>query len=115
MIEITISLMMLMALLLSSVTAFTSSITAEAQAKRITKGVFYLETLTENISALTVAEILALNGNRIYDVTDATDSNYGADVTVFQTGVDQVQFRLQLIDLRNGRELGRVSTKRSDW
>jgi hypothetical protein len=114
-VEITISLMLLMALLMSSVSAFTASIKAGAQAARITRGVFYLETVTENISALSLTEMLALNGNRIFDNPLANDSNYSADISVFQVGVDQVQLRIQLIDLRTGYELGRINTLRSEW
>ena len=115
MIEITISLLILTVILLSSASAFSSSIRAAAQAERTTEAALFIETVTEDISALSYVEVLALNGNAIFDVTNEDDSNFLVALDVFPVEVGLIQLRMRLIDLRNDREMGRSTTLRSDW
>ena len=114
-IEITISILVLTIILLSSAAAFSNSIAAGEQAQRTTQAAIFIETVTEDLSALSYADILALNGNRIFDANDANDSRFGVDVSAFQVAVDLIQVQLILVDLRTGNEMGRLTTLRSDW
>lgn len=114
MIEVSISMMIVATFLLASAGAFSSSLKTTEQARRTTSAAVFLETTMEDVSAQAYPNLLALNGNQIFDVTDATDSNYRVDLIVFLAELNLLQVRAVVIDLERGREVGRLSAQRSN-
>ncbi len=114
MIEVSVSMMIVVTLLLASAGAFTSSLKTTGQARRTTDAGVFLETTLEDISAQPFPNLLALNGNQIFDVTNANDSNFRVDLTVFQVELNLLQVRAVITDLRTRRVVGRLSTQRSN-
>lgn len=112
-IEVSISMVIVATFLLASAGAFTSSISSTEQSRRTTAAAVFLETTMEDVSAQAYPNLLALNGNQIFDVTNANDSNYRVDLTVFVAELNLTQVRAVVSDLRTGREVGRLSSQRS--
>jgi len=113
-IEVTISMMIVATFLLASAGAFTSSIESTEQSKRTASAAVFLETTMEDISAQPYPNLLALNGNQIFDVTAANDSNYRVDLTVFLVELDLIQIRASVFDLESGRTVGTLASQRSN-
>ncbi len=102
------------AALLASAGAFASSVKSVESSKRITEAAVFAETILEDISAQGYDVLLALDGNEFFDKTDENDSNYLAEVAVFQSTVSLRQVRLVVSDLRTGEVLGRITLQRSN-
>ena len=113
-VEVTVALVLVTIVLLASATVFSSSLAATGQASRLATGSDFLETTMEEVGAQLYPNLLSLDGNRVFDNTDASDSNFAVDLTVFQVDVDLLQIRAVLSDLRTGREVTRLTTQRSD-
>lgn len=113
-IEVSISMMIVATFMLASAGAFTSSIKSTEFSRRTTSAAVFLETTMEDVSAQAYPNLLTLNGNQIFDVTDANDSNYRVDLTVFTVELNLIQVRAVVTDLQRGREVGRLSAQRSD-
>ena len=111
--EVTIALAITATLLLASAASFLSSIAAVNSAGRTSRGAVFAQTVMEDLAAQPYENLLAFNGNRIYDQATAGASRYAVDLTVFTTTVNLIQVRAALTDLRTGRELVRVSTLRT--
>ena len=112
--EITFSILIIGMLLLASAGAFTTAIGTTEQAKRTTGAAIFLETTMEGVSAQPFPNLLTLNGNQIFDGTSPADSNYRVDLTVFLAELNLLQVGAVITDLRTGRQIGRLSTQRSD-
>ena len=113
-VELTISMMIVVTFLMATAGAFSTSMKTTEQARRTTSAAVFLETTMEDLSAQPYENLLALNGNQIFDVTDATDSNYRIDLTVFLAEVNLLQVRAVVTDLRRGREIGRLTSLRAN-
>lgn len=111
-IEVTLSLAIVAILMLAAVSAFTSNLRAVGSAQTTTRASIFLEGTLENLSALGVDELLALNGNRFYDAVDAEHSSYAIDLEVFTAAINLVQLQAVLVDLRTERALGQITTQR---
>ncbi|MDF1837638.1 MAG: hypothetical protein P1V35_07215 [Planctomycetota bacterium] len=114
MVEVMIAAGIATVLLMATAATFFGNMKAVGTAKTITSGSIFLESVQENISAQPYANLLALNGNSIFDNGVQDGSAYRVDVTTFQAGVGLIQIRVALMDLQNNRELGRLVTVRSD-
>ena len=112
-IEVSISLVILSGVLLASTSAFSTSLSASARAERMTAGGIFLDTVLENVSAQVYDNLLSFDGTRVFQNTNANDSNFAVDLTVFAVEVDLLQVTSELIDLRTGRRVVRISTLRS--
>jgi prepilin-type N-terminal cleavage/methylation domain-containing protein len=112
-IEVSLSMAVVAILMLAAVSAFTSNLRAVGSAQTTTRASIFLEATLENLSALGVDELLALNGNRFYDGADAEHSSYAIDVASFTAAVNLVQLQAVLVDLRTERPMGQVTTLRA--
>ena len=101
-------MLMIAVVVLGAARAFSSSLSAVGHAQRTTDAAIFLETTMEDISAQPYANLLTLNGNLVYDRTDAADSDYSVALDVFLAEVDLLQVRAVLTDLRTNAEMGRV-------
>jgi type II secretory pathway pseudopilin PulG len=113
-IEITISIAVMATIFLVTASAFTSTLRATEQARRTTSASIFLEATLESVSAQPYQNLLSLNGNQVFDVNDAGDSNYRTDISAFLADVNLIQVTTVLTDLRSGRVLGRVNTLRAN-
>lgn len=111
--EVTIALSVISTVLLASAQALSSTISAVKTAQRTSCATVFLSTVMEDISAQSYDDLLAFNGNRIFDQQAAANSNYAVDLRVFVTSIDLRQIEAVLIDLRTNREIARVTTLRS--
>lgn len=113
MLEITIAMTVVTTVLLASAGAFGSSLSGVKNARRTSRASLFLQTVMEDLSAQSYDNLLAFNGNRIYDVTNAANSNFAVDLSVFVTAVDLERIDASVVDLRTSREIGRVTTMRA--
>ncbi len=114
MVEVMIAAGIATVLLMATAATFLGNMKAVGTAKSITSGSIFLESVQENISAQPYANLLALNGNSVFNNGVPDSSSYRADITTFQSGIGLIQIRVALIDTQNNRELGRLVTVRSD-
>ncbi len=112
-IELTVSMAIVTALMLASAAAFSSNIFATSLAKRLEGAALFLETTMENVSAQPYEDLLSLDGLRVLDAADLEASNYSIDMRVFQREVDLLQVQLELIDSTSGLRTARLTTLRS--
>lgn len=112
--EVAITTAILGAVLLATATAFGSTMNATDQARRTTEAAIFLEATVENISAQPYDNLLSLDGNTVFDGTNAADSNFSVSITATQAEVDLIQVTASLNDLALGRQIGRLNTLRSD-
>jgi len=113
-IEVTIALAVVATIVMASAGSFTQSISAVKSARRTSEAGVFLRTVMEDLSAQPYANLLSFNGNRIYDGASSSSSNYSADVTTFLTSVDLIQVQAVATDLQSGKEVGRVTTLRTN-
>jgi len=100
-------------LTLGAAAAFSETVGGARAARRLTSGVLFLETVSENVGAQAPANLLALHGNQTLDGPDAAHSAYRVDISVFEVEPELVQVELALVDLSSGNRLGAVATQRS--
>jgi len=112
-IEVTIGMVIVATILMASAGAFTRSLNATDQARRTTRAAIFLETAMEDISAQDYRNLLVLNGNQIFDRTDASDSDYSIALTVFLVEIDLLQIQAVVTDVRTNDVMGRLSMLRS--
>jgi hypothetical protein len=110
--EITITLTIVTTVLMAAAGALLSSLSAVSSAARTSRATVFLETVMEDLSAQPYDNLLAFNGNTIFDQATAADSNYSCNLTVFTAAVDLLQIDVVLRDMRGNREIGRVTTLR---
>ncbi|MDZ4775116.1 MAG: hypothetical protein SGI72_18515 [Planctomycetota bacterium] len=114
MLEVTIAMSVMMTILLASAGAFGSSVSAVNSARRMSRASLFIETVMEDMSAQDYADLLAFNGNRVYDKGTAAASDFEVDLAVTQSAVGLRRVDAVLVDRRNNRELGHVATLRAD-
>lgn len=114
MLEVTIAMSVMMTILLASAGAFGSSVNTVNSARRLSRASLFLETVMEDMSAQDYANLLAFNGNRVYDKVTAAASDFEVDLAVTQTAVGLRRVDAILLDRRTNRELGHVATLRAD-
>lgn len=112
--EVTIAMSAVITILLASAGAFGSSINAVNSARRTSRASVFLETVMEDISAQSYANLLAFNGNHVYDHATAGASEFQVELTVTQATVGMRRVDAVVTDLRNNREMGHVATLRSE-
>lgn len=112
-IEVVVSMSVIATLLMALAAAFGSSLKATDRAKRITDAGVFLETTLEDISAQPFDVLPSLNGNTVFDQTNANDSRYSIALSVFMVELNLLQIDVVVTDLRSNREVGRLSTLRS--
>lgn len=111
--EVTIALTIVSTVLVASAGAFMSSVSSVRTAQRRSIATVFLQTVMEDLAAQPYDNLLAFNGNTIYDQPTVPKSNYAVNVTVFVAAVDIQQVQCVMTDLRTNREIGRVTTMRS--
>lgn len=112
-IEVAVSSVIVAFLAMAASMAFSSNLRAVDNAKNITSSSVFVETLMEDISAQGYDNLLALDGDRFFDMTDANDSNFVVDLVVFETTLDLIQLEAVLTDLNTNRVLGQITTLRA--
>ncbi len=110
--EITITLTIVSTVLMAAAGALLSSLSAVSSAARTSRATVFLETVMEDLAAQPFDNLLAFNGDTIFDQVTAANSNYSCNLTVFTAAVDLCQVDVVLRDMRGNRELGRVTTLR---
>jgi len=110
--EVVVSSVVLAVALMTATAAFSSNLIAAEEAKRLTAGGIFLETVTEDVLAQDFDNLLALNGNTIFDGGNLAGSEYSVDLIVFLAGIDLIQIQAVLNDLQSGHEIGRIGTLR---
>ncbi|MFT4647518.1 MAG: hypothetical protein ACI9X4_000731 [Glaciecola sp.] len=114
MVEVMIAAGVASVLLMATAATFFGNMKSVGTAKSLTSGSIFLESVQENISAQPYQNLLALDGNAIFDDGVLDGSDFRADITTFQTGIGLIQIRVALVELSSNRELGRLVTLRSD-
>jgi Tfp pilus assembly protein PilV len=112
--EVTIAFTIVSTVLLASAGAFTSTINATRSAQSRSRGTVFLDTVMEDMSAQSYSGLLAFNGNKVYDGPTVARSNYSVDITSFLGAVDLIQVQGVLKELRTNREIGRVTSLRTN-
>lgn len=110
--EITITLTIVTTVLMAAAGALLSSLSAVSSAQRTSRATVFLETVMEDLSAQPYENLLAFNGNTIFDGGTAAASNFDANVSVFTVAVNLRQIDVVLTDRRTNRDIGRVTTLR---
>ena len=90
-----------------------ASLKAVNSARRVTGGSQYLASVMQNLAAQPYANLLAMNGNQLFDQATLADSNFTVDIVAFETEIDLLQLEATLNDRRTGRELGTITTLRT--
>ncbi|MDA1263958.1 MAG: hypothetical protein O2816_02630 [Planctomycetota bacterium] len=111
-IEVTISLVVATVMLLGTAAAFSENIQTVDQAERLADGALFLETTLESLSAVPYSDLLALDGNQVFDGETFARSNFTVNVTVFAAEVGLLQISAALIDRRTNRQIGRAHALR---
>lgn len=114
MLEVTIAMSVIMTILLASAGAFGSSIGAVNSARRTSRASLFLETVMEDVSAQSYANLFAFDGNQVYDHATAAVSEFQVGLTVTQAAIGLRRIDAVVTDLRNNREMGRVATLRAE-
>jgi Tfp pilus assembly protein PilV len=112
-IEVTISVVIATVLMLATAAAFSENLQAVEHAERVGDATLFLETILEDVSAVNYGNLLALDGNQLFDGSTLSASNFTVDLTVFQVEVGLLQVNAALTDLRRGRVLTRTSSLRA--
>jgi prepilin-type N-terminal cleavage/methylation domain-containing protein len=113
-IEVMIAMMVASTVLISSAYAFTASMRAVQQARKMTQAAAFLETVMENVGSQPYANLAALNGNQLFDGANAGASQYSVTLAVFANQVNLMQVRATLVDLSTNREIARLTTLRAN-
>ena len=113
-VELSVALLVVSTVLLASASAFSSSLMATDRAQRLTEAALFLETTFEDTQAVAYDDLLALNGNQIFDAADPAEADYVVDLSVFQVEVGLLQVRAELTDRTSGLQVAQLTTQRSD-
>lgn len=111
--EVVLAMTIVTTVLMAAAGALLSSLSTMTSAQRMSRATVFLETVMEDLSAQPYANLLAFNGNQINDQATLAQSNYRATIAVFNAAVNLRQVNVVLTDLRNNREIGRVTTLRA--
>jgi hypothetical protein len=111
--EVSIAMTIVASVLVATVGAFGTSLSAVDDAERRNRAAIFLQTVMEDLSAQTFDGLPAFNGSQVFDESTLVASNFTVDLSVFTPSVDLLQVDAVLTDRRTGREAGRVTTLRS--
>jgi len=111
--EVMIALAITSTVLMATASAFSSSLSAANGALERTHGAVFLETVMEDVAAQPFDNLLALNGNHLYDQPSKQHSRYAVELRVFAAAVGLLQIEADLTDLAHDNVLCRVVTLRS--
>lgn len=112
-VEVSVSVVIVVALVLASAATFGENIQAVDQAARTSDAALFLETTMQNVAAVDHADLLALDGNQLFDGETLARSNFTIDLEVTTVAVGLLQVTASLRDLRRGTELTRASVLRA--
>ena len=101
-------------LILAAAGSFNAALKATSRARDTEAAAMFLETTIENVLAQPYANLPTLNGNQIFDGTNAADSRFQIDIAVFEVEVNLLQVRAIVMDLESDRVIGRLSTQKSN-
>lgn len=111
--EMSIAMAILAVVLAGVAMGMGASLKAVNSARRVTGGSQYLASVMQNLAAQPYANLLAMNGNQLFDQATLADSNFTVDIVAFETEIDLLQLEATLNDRRTGRELGTITTLRT--
>jgi len=112
-VEVTIALAIVATVLAGASGALLSNFASVRTADGLSSGAVFLESVLENLAAQSYDDLLAFDGDRLFDGESAARSRYTIDLSVFESEVDLLQIGAVLRERESGRELGRVTTLRS--
>jgi prepilin-type N-terminal cleavage/methylation domain-containing protein len=111
--EVSIALAVIVTIMLGSAAGFGGSLKGVETAKRTSQAAVFLETVMEDLAAQPYDNLLAFNGNQIFDGGAAVSSQFAVTLTVVPVAIDLVQVHVVLTDLRTNRTIGKLATQRS--
>ena len=100
-------------LLLATALALGENVDATQTSKDLMSGAVFLESVGEDLASLNGAELLAMNGQSVFDSADPARAGFQCVITVFQSTVSLLQVELRLVDLEAGRDVATVHTLRA--
>lgn len=112
-VELVIAAGIIAILLLASAAAMGESVESTETAKQLVRGAVFLESVQEDLSTLTPAELLAMNGQTVFSTDDWNDARYRIEISVFYAAVSLLQVQLALVEQSSGRTLATVHTMRA--
>ncbi len=113
MIELMISAGIIAILLLASAGAMGESLDSTKQSRNLTQGALFLESVEEDLTAVSASDLLSMNGQRIFSTEPQDDALYRIEITTFTASIDIVQIRLSLVDHGTGRRVAAVDSLRA--
>jgi hypothetical protein len=114
MVEIVIASGIISVLLLASAAAMGENVESTTMSRELVRGAVFLESVEEDLEALSSAEMLAMNGQRVFSrANNWADARYRVEITVFYATVNLLQVELRLVDQVSGRAVAAVHTMRA--
>lgn len=113
-VELVIASGIIAVLLLASAAAMGESVESTNMSRSLTRGAIFLESVQEDLAAMSASDLLAMNGQSVHSTDDWDDAPYRVDIVVFTAAVDLLQIELRLIDQYSGRSLASVHAMRAD-
>ncbi len=113
-VEVMIASGVVAVLLMATAAAFSSNIKAVGMARSLTGGGIFLETVHEDLMAQSFNNLLALNGNQVFDGDSPAASQFRVDLDVFLVSPGLIQVRAGMVDLQSGNELARIVFMRAE-
>ena len=100
-------------LLLASAAAMGESVESSNTSRKLVHGAVFLESVQEDLSSLSPAELLAMNGQQVYSNDDWDDAGFRVEITVFYAAVELLQVEMELVDQNVNRTVATVHTMRA--
>lgn len=112
-VEVSVSVVIATVMMLATAATFSENLQALENAERVSEAGLFLETVLEDVSAVAYDDLLALDGDQVFDGETLGAPNFTVDLTVFQAQLDLMQVVAVLSDRRSGREVARTSVLRA--
>jgi type II secretory pathway pseudopilin PulG len=112
-IEVAVASSLVATVLLAAAAGFGTSLKSVARARSLGHAAAFATTVMEDLTAQDYDALLAMNGNQIFEHTNAANSKYAINLTVFQAQLDLLQVRATIVDLDTNDVVGTVTTQRS--
>lgn len=109
-IELVIASGIIAVLLLASAAAMGENVESSEASKNLVRGAVFLESVEEDLASLSTAELLAMNGQRVYSSDAWNDAKFRAEVTCFYSTVQLLQLELRLVDQTTGGVVATIHT-----
>lgn len=113
-VELVIAAGIIAVLLLASAAAMGESVESTETSKRLVRGAVFLESVQEDLAALSASELLAMNGQSVHSSEDWNDAAYRVEISVFYAAVELLQVELALVDQNAARVMATVHSMRAD-